>query len=304
MPEILETKACKKCGLRLPLTEFWFSKNAKDGKRGSCKKCVGLQINELKEQHILATCNFKTSTRCQEQYNISLYEYNKNTKRNSGKYRCLYCGIHDTHLNNSKFYDTDCNFFSHADSEIKAYLLGLIAGDGHISKNYQYLEVVANNQDISSLNLFREHISPNNTIRAHSTSKNCSKIIICSVQLCKDICGHLQIKSGKKSDKISLPPWQDELLIPFIRGLVDSDGWVKKIKEGNRGRSCFYSSTSNMILRQVKEFLKKFKIDAKVEGIKLRMSGDNASRFLDLIYGQAKYFLPRKYNRFTEWNKK
>jgi hypothetical protein len=302
MPETQLIKICKTCKSPLPLSEFWLAKNAKDGKRGSCKTCVGSQINKLKEQVVNAICEFQTSFRCQKQYQINLYEYNKNMKRNDGKYRCLYCGIHDTHLNNFKKYNTDSSFFNDIDSELKAYLLGIIAGDGHITKNYQVLEIVANNQDTSTLELFRKHISNNNIIRHKFGSENCNTLLICSVSLCKDICKHLKIKSGKKSNKISLPNLTNHLMIPFIRGLLDSDGWVKELSKGDRGRRCFYSSTSSKILNDVRKFMSKFDIHSSISGIKLYFNGDNASKFLNLLYKDATYFLPRKYNRFLRWS--
>jgi len=299
-------KKCIKCGVSKSLSEFYISKSSKDGRRGDCKICNKIitkkyreenadRVKKLKSQKMYVTCEFNTSDKCVKEYLIGKYEYNKNIKRNNGRYRCIFCAINDTHLDKSK-YDIDYSFFNKIDSEIKSYLLGIIAGDGHINSKCEYLEVVANNQDIETLLLIKKHISHNNNIKRHNSSANCSKILICSKSLCKDICKQLNILPGKKSDKISLPNLDNSLIIHFIRGLMDSDGWISA-----KNKRCFYSSSSQMILKQVQEFASKYKINSNIHGIKLDFCGDNANMFLTMLYDKAKFFLKRKRERFGEW---
>jgi riboflavin synthase alpha subunit len=308
------TKTCTKCSASLSLSSFYNSSTGKSGKSSICKKCNNIitkqyhaknknKIDALKKRKIAIICDFQISDNCEINYTICEYGYRKNVRNNNGSYRCKKCAATMTHLSKSKKYNTAHDFFSIIDSELKSYLLGVIAGDGHIAKNGQCLEIVANNQDISTLELFKNNISPNNIIKPHSSSENCSKIIICSVSMCKDICTHLNVNPGKKSDKISLPEWDDTLIIHFIRGLLDTDGWIKEMNEENRAKSCFYSSTSPFILEQIKLFISKFGINSKIDGIKLIMYGNNAFNFLKLIYNDAIVFLPRKHNRFLNWCK-
>ena len=291
MLETPKNKICNKCGINYPLEDFYTSKTSKDGKRGDCKYCNNKTtrqyhtenkeaIDLLKKRKITTICCYQISDACEKEYTINEYEYNKNLRHNDEKYRCIKCAAVLTHLNKNKKYHTNWDFFSCIDTEIKAYLLGIIAGDGHISKNYQVLEIVANNQDLSTLELFRSYISPDNIVKSHSSSENCSKILICSVSICKDICRHLMIKSGKKSDKIILPSLPEDLMFHFIRGLLDSDGWVKELKIDDRGRKCFYSSTSVKILQQIQELLKNI-------GIKLNpINPVSSNKYRNYIHNQ------------------
>jgi len=311
MNQEIHYKICNKCGIYLSIDNFYLSKSSKDGRRGDCKKCNNLitkkyysnnktHIKQLKSTKILAECWHKSSILCKKYYTINKSEFNNNIKRN-GNYRCVICAADQTHTNNGKKFKHNYLFFNKIDSEIKAYLLGIIAGDGHIANKYSYLEIVANSKDTETLELFKTYISPNNVIRKHSTSNNCNKILISSVTLCKDICNHLKISPGKKSNKICLPDFNEDLIKHFIRGLIDSDGWIKDISD-DHVRKCFYSSTSNIILEQIQLFLKKYNIACKINGIKLNFYGDNASKFLSLLYDGANFSLSRKRDRFMKWS--
>lgn len=298
MQEILQTKICAKCEIEKPYSEFNKSQRGRLGLQNYCRPC----FKQIKTQKTTVECTAKISNQCRTFYEINISELKKNHKRNNGQYRCLYCGIEATHLNDSK-YTINKDFFKTIDNEIKAYLLGVIAGDGHLSAN-GYLEVVANKQDIETLKLIKKNISPDNVIRQHGSSKNCQKIIICSRVLCEDVSKILDVPLGKKSDKITLPNIEEKLLIHFIRGLMDTDGWIKEIKPSSSGRRCFYSSTSKKILEQIQNLLhEKFSIKSKIEKIKLVLNGDAAQKFLELLYEEANYFLSRKHDRFINWRK-
>ncbi len=86
---------------------------------------------------IKAICNWQISEFCQKEYEITKYSL-KNNIINNGKYRCKYCAIAETHNGSKSHYFKysliNHNFFNEVNTEIKAYLLGLIAGDGHIGK--------------------------------------------------------------------------------------------------------------------------------------------------------------------------
>lgn len=309
----MKTRQCQECNIVKSLDDFYLCNGAANH-RWKCKKCENLiskkyradnpgKMKALKSKKINAICCYGTSELCEMSYIINEYEYNKNIKRNDEKYRCLYCGITDTHLDTFDKHQKNIHFFDRIDSELQAYLLGVIAGDGSIEQNQ--ICVVAHKKDRETLRLFKTHISPSAKIGLHHTSKNCRTILLCSQTLSNVVQEQLCLgMPGKKSNKIRLPNLSDRLLWHFIRGLMDTDGWVGDISKTKGRRLCFYSSTSTIIFDDMKKFLTKYGIKCKIHGIKLNFSGDNAELFLLLMYENSTYKLSRKYKRFLGWPSK
>ena len=46
----MERKVCKKCGRRLPLTEYYKNMLTRDGHMGSCKRCINEYTKEYNRQ--------------------------------------------------------------------------------------------------------------------------------------------------------------------------------------------------------------------------------------------------------------
>ena len=254
------------------------------------------------EAKLKVICDFQTSPFCHKEYKIGKYRIIYNRRNNNGKYRCKLCAINDTHLGYKSHYfknfKIDHNFFNNIDSEIKAYLLGVIAGDGHISA--KQIEIVANSTDEITLKLFQTNVAPDVKIRDKKAS-NCKIIKILSRQIVCDLCRHLDIMPGKKSDKISLPKLNKTLMMHFIRGLMDTDGCIDNPFTSKYSPRCFYSSTSAKIIDQVHELYSSKNINSYINGIKLYFSGKYAIQFMDSIYNDANYFLPRKKNFYDMW---
>jgi len=289
-------KKCSKCLIYKDIDHFY--KN-----RGDCKKCNNenskkyynnnkKRIKELKSRKTLSICNC-----CKEEIKINVYELRKNLKRNK-KFVCKPCKTGGQNLNVSK-YIINFNFFEEIASEESAYLLGVIAGDGGISKHET--TITAHKDDIETLHLFRKFVTKKQ-IQKHHTSENCFKLHIYSKKIQTDVCNMLNLEPGKKSDKIRLPKIKDELKWHFIRGLMDSDGWVSKNKgTGKKYKRCFYSSTSEYMLKDIHNFVSKFNITSHISGIKLNFNCTNAIMFLTHIYKNSNFKLSRKFNRFKSW---
>lgn len=246
-------------------------------------------------------CDCKISPFCKINYWITNQSEKKNRFKNNGKYRCKYCAIHDTHLGDKSHYhkysNINHNYFNTIDSEIKAYMLGIIAGDGSITS--KTLEVVANKCDTETLEKFRV-ILPE--LRIHNKNKsNCNYIKITSRQISQDIQKHLNINVGKKSDKITLPKLDDNLIKHFIRGLMDSDGCIDNPFTSEKSPRCFYSSTSKIILNEIKILMSDINISSYISGIKLFFSGKNAIKFMNYIYEESNEYLIRKKCFYKVW---
>ena len=116
------------------------------------------------------------------------------------------------------------NFFENIDSEIKAYLLGFFAADGHIEKRTDYcsysLRVGVQLNDSHILKLYLKHISKDSVI---SCKKNLASIAITSKKIGEDL-----LKLGYDNNKTyttkNIPDLPIDLMYHFIRGYFDGDG--------------------------------------------------------------------------------
>lgn len=255
------------------------------------------------ELKIEVECDFKLSKLCKKTYTVGKYRINYNRLKNNGKYRCKFCAIEFTHSGSKshyyKYYKIDHDFFENINSEIKSYLMGVIAGDGSITANQ--IGIVANSKDLETLELFQKLIAIDVPIKNKKES-NCKSIVFTSKKNVDNLCSHLHINPGKKSDKISLPKLNDNLMSHFIRGLMDTDGCIDNPHTSKSSPRCFYSSTSKLILNEIKELMASKNINSYISGIKLFFVGKNAIMFLNYIYANSHFSLSRKRDFFLIWN--
>ncbi|MFS8159254.1 MAG: LAGLIDADG family homing endonuclease [Candidatus Roizmanbacteria bacterium] len=96
------------------------------------------------------------------------------------------------------------------------------------------------------------------------------------------------------SSIIKFPKLDEEFIYPFLRGYFDGDGCVRL--RGN-GIQVMASITSNS-----KEMLASIKSVAELPctlmEVAIEWNADNALIFLHLLYGDANYFLQRKYDKY------
>jgi hypothetical protein len=250
-----------------------------------------------KYKQIEAVCTSQISDLCRKSHFICESSYKNNIKINK-TYKCRACCaiINNSGSKNSFYKNLQVNehFFDIIDSDLKAYMLGIIAGDGSLTRNT--LHVVAHPIDMETLKLFQTYVSPFSNI-LKLKHYNCSYISIPSKYLSKTICNHLKITFGKKSDKIVLPDLMSkDLIFAFIRGLMDSDGSIRNIiTDKTAFPSCTYASMSNIIKDQIKKILDIEGINHTEDKIQIRINGINAIKFMDLIYKNATVYLIRKH---------
>ena len=181
-------------------------------------------MNKTKE----VCCEIQSSPICQKTYQIWVCEFYRNRKRNNGIFKCNACAKYDLAMSGQNGYILNKNvlFFSEIDSELKAYMLGIIAGDGSLYENH--FRVVAHEDDTETLELFKNNISSDSCIGKYRNQR-CRYIDIPSKRLSFDIRSILNINCGKKSDIISIPKFDEILTWHFIRGLMDSDGSINNL---------------------------------------------------------------------------
>lgn len=186
------------------------------------------------------------------------------------------------------------NFFEKVDSELKAYILGLLASDGNIhnnfvsikSKDIELIEICNNlfNRKIHRVdNLFRMRIGSINTVNGLK-------------QL--GLRENKSYRKGLDSLFLNIP---NILKCHFIRGFLDGDGCVSK----NRYTFIIFN-TDGKLLRAIAHFLKinkyRFEKEKKKNCILYKLVIDTKKEFFQCfhkLYDNSTYYLNRKRENFV-----
>ncbi len=293
--EVLVLLICKDCNKKTQIQK---------GRR-VCKKCI---LKRKKDKKIDATCSI-----CFKTKNIGYYSFTKNKKANTN-YICNRCLSSIKNSGNKSLlskYNYNEDLFATIDNELKAYLLGIIAGDGNLYKTTVYL--CAHKNDVETLDLFRSNVCKDLNIKTKQNT-NVKYIRSYSKKISKDLSNHLMISPGKKSNLIKMPQINETLKKDFIRGLFDTDGWISKINTKSSTPACGIGLTSYEMILEIKKICenKNIKFSYTIRQPKkhthlplylLKFSGFNALNFLSYIYLDSKYKLSRKYNLYNIWSK-
>lgn len=242
----------------------------------TCGKLIHVQLKRIKrlinEEHI--TCSME----CAKKVKSDLY-----TGRNNP---------------NTKHKMLDDNFFKEVKSEQKAYLLGWIASDGHISKTGEIIIQVHEKDEQCMIDLSKV-VSDELTI-VHYPKKKQVAFRMCSKTMVNDVCELLKIKPGKKSDVVQFPELENDFLKwAFLRGYFDGDGCVSSISDThNSPRSSIVSNSINM-LKYIETFCK-IPCNLNEKNNSIEWSGNNCLDFLHKLYFNSSMRLIRKYNLYED----
>ena len=246
--------------------------------------------------NVIVTCDFQESENCRRTYIMSKRSEIKNRKRNNGKIICLYCSrkIKTSGRNNGNCkYKTlsDC-FFENIDTHNKAYILGFIAGDGHISKN-NTISIFIHLKDKFLLERIRHEICPD--IPITQNQNGLVGINICSSQICQDVRNHLMVTPGKKSHQIKFPNILDKFKWDFLRGLFDADGSINRLGHKKGHPVCAITSNSSKMLDVIESISnsKCYRSKTQIQWVK-----NHALDFLGKLYWNCDMKLIRIYNLF------
>lgn len=225
-------------------------------------------------------------------------------------------------------------FFDNIDSEIKAYLLGFLVADGSIliepkkknGKIYAYNKRIAfcnSIDDLEIIELFHKYICPDNSISFSNNQIGVKKRKIqCRLKWSSPYMVDKLIEYGinkRKTYDITFTfdfsiLRTDEMIIHFLRGFFDGDGWVSKTTDKRWKNEYTYTKvgfvgTSKSFLFQIIKFYKKYDLNFKIHEYmgknmkyyQILLHGKEAiEKFRDIMYGNATFFLNRKFNKFKE----
>lgn len=200
-------------------------------------------------------------------------------------------------------YSLNEDFFNKIDCEKKAYWLGFIFADGHLSNNRLSLKLKGDEKNI--LDILISDLEFTGSYREENKDTNFKDnshsiiLEINSTKLAKSLSQYMPV--GKKSDKIRLPILDKELYKHFIRGYFDGDGYSMKY----RGKIGFVGN--NEFLIDLKNYFIQNKFSTEKDGWhrkyndtygELQFGKKVSKKIMDWFYTNSSIFLKRKNDDF------
>lgn len=283
----------------------YFNISLKTSERRLEDACVKHMSSELINMMVDISSGIP-STEISKKYKCSLENVNQFARRHNILNRYQY-----RHRRYSDPY-----FFNCIDTPNKAYILGFIAADGHVSD--KEIKISLSSVDEEILHKIRNIVGFKNTVKNtlnHNTLKPISSVSFGTSEMIRSL-RRLGFCKNKTTD-FSIPNIDDNLLIYFYRGFVDGDGSFSKYTS-NDGytRYSFSICGTESALNDFKVFFSKFGIKFSKNLYKrfdtenccyaLSASGkNNVLKLLDILYEDVSdsIYLNRKYNKYLDFKK-
>jgi dUTPase len=180
------------------------------------------------------------------------------------------------------------SLMNNIDTDIKAYLLGLISSDGYISNDK--ITIYLHEKDIELLEKIQNKISSNISLR--KVKDNMVSLTILSTNISKNVMNHLGI-SENNNIVSSLPNIDDNLKWSFIRGYFDGNGFI--CTEKTSKPVCIIKNNSELLLKEIKEFTN---FPCSIYENKIEWYGVSVLDFLGKIYMGSPIHMKSKYQQF------
>jgi len=196
------------------------------------------------------------------------------------------------------------DIFNVIDSEIKAYLLGFFAADGCVYNKSRFGLCIAE-QDRYIINLFKNTIAPDSLVKETQNNKGAKNrqkqlfLRISSEKIVSDLKKY-GLEERKTYKPYVIPEIEDSLKWHFIRGYFDGDGHLG-IRNFKTYKTCRIGFSNGS--KEILESIQKFTGFGKLKNCKTfwRLDIENildCKKFLDKMFSNCHYMLPRKYNKF------
>lgn len=200
-------------------------------------------------------------------------------------------------------YDVKENLFNTIKTEEDAYWLGLLYADGNVSSKGYGIELDLKEEDQYLVEQFREYCGVTKPLSKHVIKRNNKEYISYRCNFANEDCHKNLIEKGCLSAKsliLKCPTKEqvpDNLLLPFIRGYCDGDGYVRW--EEIRHKEIVLLGTQDFlegIIKRMKwQNIAHVRPDGKSKNFRLEIWRMNdVYNVLSLLYKDAKLCLKRK----------
>ena len=249
---------------------------------------------------------YKSSVSCKKigkQFNCSKQTINKLLKLHN-------VSLRDTSHSNRKYYVNE-NIFEKIDSHEKAYWLGMLTGDGWITKRNEF-GLSLQNKDKAHMDKYKKFLKSthpiriiNNRIKNDGSPSISHALIINNKKIVSDLEKYKLIPN--KTLHMSFPNLHNEFLASYMLGLVDSDGCFclksnyknKNIKQLNFsfvGPTEFVEKFQQILIDTCQISKTKLDIQKNTNFIRIVHYGGykNIFKIVKFIYENSTIFLHRK----------
>ena len=201
------------------------------------------------------------------------------------------------------------NYFEKIDTEEKAYWLGFFEADGCIKADGT-IQLSLCIEDCKHVEKFKQAIESDHDIKLENNSfgNKASKLAVIRFgdkKMVQDLnnLGVYRNKTLKEKPPVDL---REDLVKPYIRGLIDGDGWFSTSIDNRRGYTNYelgLGSSEEMLEWVVKQLsthinIKPRKITEYKTIHRVRYSGKDVLKILDWLYKDSTIYLDRKYEKY------
>ena len=205
-------------------------------------------------------------------------------------------------------YQLNHDYFSIIDSPEKAYWLGFLFADGHISKENS-LCIQLQSRDIKNLEMLKNDLSYSGPIKERTiNNKKYFGLVIYSVKICQDL--KLLGFSHNKTLNPSILKIHENNYKVFIRGLIDGDGTIWVSKNASKFKSVVNILLHEKIINSIELMINNFNIPISFSKTNhhrtsylkiLSFNGNrNTYELLKFLYEDQKRCLERKFDQYNK----
>lgn len=199
-------------------------------------------------------------------------------------------------------YDLECDFFKNIDTEEKAYFLGLLLADGHISKN-DIIMLTLHDKDV--IEKYQHAIKTNTPIKIDRYG-NYQLNIGCK-EMAEDLrrIGLHNRKSYSLDFNKVLSYVPEKLENHFVRGMFDGDGSIKIYKYDYVKNPQYHFGYTG--LKEVVDYIKSY-FDIHTKTVKesditytcVSSCKETINHIYKILYNNATIYMDRKYSTFKQ----
>lgn len=217
----------------------------------------------------------------------------------------------DTHFVTKRKYTIDEYYFKEIDTEKKAYWLGFLFADGYNHTKKYVVKIALQERDGYILEFLKKEIKYTKPLsfvkKRKDTEQNQLVLTITDKRTSMFLENHGVVQN--KSHILKFPQnLRENLIIHFIRGVFDGDGFISNFFKNVRNDSCTFSITGTYdICNNIGKYLYEninttYSVKSSRNSFALYIGGRlQIAKIHKFLYKDATIFLERKKERFEKW---